>query len=413
MSAPALVEHFFRHEYGRLVSSLVARTGARHLAAIEDAVQGALHRALQRWPAAGLPDDPTAWLYRVARNNLISELRRSANRRELLALHQGEFASSPEDAPTPPTEGEIRDELLKMLFLCCDETIPTNSKLTLALKVLCGFDVREIAIRLFTTEANIYKRLERARAQLQSVPFPSELIPQDYAARLGEVHRILYTLFTEGYLSARESETIRKELCAEAIRLAALLADHPVGQTPETFALLALMYLHSARVTARQDLSGGLLLLEEQDRTRWNRREIAIGLSWLARSANGERFSRYHAEAGIAAEHCLAARFSQTRWDRVSACYELLERSESSAPLHRLNRAVAIAEWKGPSHGLAVLDGFVPPNWLTGSYQWAAVLADLHRRCGNLDKAAVYRERAIGLAPTAAIAALLNRRLAL
>jgi predicted RNA polymerase sigma factor len=193
-------------------------------------------------------------------------------------------------------------------------------------------------------------------------------------------------------------------------RLVAMLAEHPQGQAPETFALLALMHLHVARMTARQDASGGLLLLEEQDRELWDRQEIQVGLEWLAKSAQGDSFSRYHAEAGIAAEHCLAPSFRETRWDRVVECYSLLERIAPSA-IHKLNRAVAVAEWQGPAAGLAVLEGFEPPTWLAGSYLWAAVLADLHRRCGNAYAAKRHRAVALKSAPTPAVKELLERRL--
>jgi RNA polymerase sigma-70 factor (ECF subfamily) len=204
--------------------------------------------------------------------------------------------------------------------------------------------------------------------------------------------------------------TIRRELCDEALRLATILAEHPVGQLPETFALLALMHLHVSRMTARQDGSGGLLLLEEQDRALWDQRRIQVGLEWLAKSAEGDGFSRYHAEAGIAAEHCLAPSFQETRWDKVVECYSLLERITPSA-IHRVNRAVAVAEWQGPDAGLAVLKGFEPPTWLAGSYLWSAILADLHRRCGNTDTAKRYRDEALKSAPTPAVKQLLQRRL--
>jgi predicted RNA polymerase sigma factor len=170
------------------------------------------------------------------------------------------------------------------------------------------------------------------------------------------------------------------------------------------------MHLHAARLTGRLDGSGGLLLLEEQDRTLWDRAEIETGLSWLARSARGAVFSRYHAEAGIAAEHCLAPSFAETGWQRIVECYELLERLGPSA-VHTLNRAVATAELRGPEAGLAVLDGLAPPPWLVGSYLWAAVLADLHRRCGHDELAQRYRDAAILAAPSAAVKDLLARRL--
>ena len=281
----------------------------------------------------------------------------------------------------------------------------------LALKTLCGFSVREIALRLFTSEANVYKRLGRVRSRLRKLqPRLGELTGEQYSSRLPAVNKILYLLFTEGYLSSHTEQAIRRELCNEAIRLAVLLAEHPVGHDLETFALLALMHLHMARMTSRQDGSGGLLLLEEQDRGLWDQKEIQVGLEWLAKSAQGDNFSRYHAEAGIAAEHCLAPSFQETRWDRVVGCYSLLEQIVPSA-IHKLNRAVAVAEWQGPAAGLAVLKGFEPPTWLAGSYLWAAVLADLHRRCGNTQTAKGFRDVAFKSAPTPAVKELLQRRL--
>jgi predicted RNA polymerase sigma factor len=176
------------------------------------------------------------------------------------------------------------------------------------------------------------------------------------------------------------------------------------------FALLALMHLHTARMTARQDGSGGLLLLEEQDRALWDAYQIELGLQWLALSAQGDHFSRYHAEAGVAAEHCLAPSFEATRWDRVVDCYSQLERVAPSA-INRLNRAVAMAEWLGPAAAVAELRPFEPPSWLGGTYLWASVLADLHRRCGNTDDAKRYGGEALELAPSPAVRELLRRRL--
>ncbi|AUX48468.1 RNA polymerase subunit sigma-24 [Sorangium cellulosum] len=411
MTTPRLVEHFFRHEYGRLVAMLSRRVGVRQIEAVEDAVQSALMTALESWTIAGLPDNPSAWLFRVAHNALVGELRRRARRDRMLEQHALEDIGAPENGPEPSLAGDVRDDLLRMLFVCCDDAIPVESQLVLALKTLCGFDVREIADRLFTSEASVYKRLGRARSRLRELPpRRDELTEEQYSSRLPAVHAILYLLFTEGHLSSHAETAIRRELCDEAMRLAAMLAEHPLGRAPETFALVALMHLHAARMTARQDGSGGLLLLEEQDRGLWDQREIQVGLSWLAKSAHGNVFSRYHAEAGIAAEHCLAPSLAETRWDRVVECYALLERLGPSA-IHTLNRAVAVAEWQGPAAGLAVLDGLEPPTWLAGSYLWAAVLADLHRRCGNDGAALRYRDVAIRAAPTPAVQELLQRRL--
>jgi RNA polymerase sigma-70 factor (ECF subfamily) len=221
----------------------------------------------------------------------------------------------------------------------------------------------------------------------------------------------VYLLFNEGYLSAHAAHAIRADLCGEAIRLTTALAEHPVGAVPETFALLALMHLHVARLGARVDATGGLLLLEEQDRSRWDREAMQRGAMWLARSAAGDRFSRFHAEAGIAAAHCFAPSFEETRWDEIVELYTLLERVAPS-PLHTLNRAVALAEWRGADAALAVLEGLAPPAWLSGSYMWDAVLADLHRRAGHAELADQHRDRAVESAPTEAVKAALRRRLA-
>jgi RNA polymerase sigma factor (sigma-70 family) len=410
LNTPPLGEHFFRHEYGRLVAMLSCRLGMRYLEAIEDAVQCALLSAVESWTRGRLPDNPPAWLFRVAHNHVLGELRQQARRDRLVAQH-GLEDDVMADEPPVVLAGDLRDDVLRMLFVCCDDTISVESQLAIALKTLCGFDVREIAERLFVTEANIYKRLARARSRLRELPFePDDLSMDQLASRLPAVQAILYVLFTEGYLSSQAETAIRRELCDEAKRLGVILAEHPAGATPETFALLALMHLHTARMTARQNASGGLLLLEEQNRALWDEGEIQMGLSWLARSAQGDVFSRYHAEAGIAAEHCLAPSFEATRWDRIVECYAQLERLAPS-PLHTLNRAVAVAEWRGPVEGLAVLEGLEPPSWLAGSYLWAAVLADLHRRCGHDEVAERYRDAALNSAPSSALRDVLKRRL--
>lgn len=410
LSAPVLVEHFFRHGYGRLVAVLVRRTGVEHLALVEDAVQSALEAALTAWTEREPPGDPTAWLYRVAYNRVIQDLRRSSGRRRILERAADDLARDPDGPESPLFADEIRDDLLRMLFVCCDDAIPAESQLVLALKTLCGFSTAEIALRLFTSEANVHKRLGRARERLQQAP-PDVAPPlETLRSRLPGVHAVLYLLFNEGYLSAHAEHAIRRELCDEAIRLTSLLTEHAVGAVPETFALLALMHLHVARLGARVDATGGLLLLEEQDRSRWNVDEMQRGADWLQRSAAGDAFSRWHAEAGIAAAHCFAPSFAETPWHEIADLYAMLERIAPS-PLHTLNRAIAVAEWQGPEAGLAVLDGLVPPAWLEGSYLWDAVLADLHRRAGQHAIAAQHRDRALGSAPTDAVRELLRRRL--
>lgn len=410
MTYPAPAEHFFRHEYGRLVAMLCRSVGLRHLEAVEDAVQAALLAAVETWPRAGAPDIPAAWLYRVAHNHLLGELRQTG-RRAQLAEQYGAGLDTVDEPAGITLLADVEDDLLRLLFACCDGSIPLESQLVFALKTVCGFDVREIAQRLFATEAAVHKRLTRARSRLLALqPSLDDLGPAEIASRVPAVQAILYLMFTEAHLSSHVSMPLRRDLCDEAKRLTRILAEHPLGGTPETFALMALMHLHAARMAARHSVAHELLLLDEQDRSSWDADEIAVGLSWLARSAQGVSFSRFHAEAGIAAEHCLASSLKQTRWDRIVECYELLGRVAPSA-MHTLGRALAVAEWLGPARGLAVLDGFDSPSGLAESYLCHAVMADLHGRCGQADIASRHRQAALASAPSGAVKASLARRL--
>jgi RNA polymerase sigma-70 factor (ECF subfamily) len=394
-----------------VVAVLARRVGYHHLEAVEDAVQGALLAALTAWVSEGIPDDPSAWLYRTAHNRLLDALRKDERQRRIL---RGDAAGAGDagEAPEPPAfPAEVRDELLRMLFVCCDDAIPRESRLVLALKTLCGFSTAEIAFRLFTSEANVHKRLARARARLRQGEAGTQTPPiESLQSRLPSVHAVIYLLFNEGYLSTHEERAIRAELCDEALRLGTLLASHPVGAEPATFALLALMHLHAARLGSRQDATGGLLLLEEQDRSLWDAPHLEQGAAWLERAARGPVFTRFHAEAGIAAEHCFAPSFADTRWEEIADLYAMLERIDPS-PIHALNRAVAVAQARGPRAGIEALDGVVPPAWLEGHYLWDAVLADLHHRAGDEAVAAGHRLRALAAAPSEAIRRVLRRRL--
>ncbi|MBL8343139.1 MAG: sigma-70 family RNA polymerase sigma factor [Rubrivivax sp.] len=416
--APLLVEHAFRHLYGRLVARLSREFGFHRTESVEDAVQGALMAALTAWSRSGAPDSAMAWLYRVARNRLLDELGRSAQRDVSLHAETGDdgppvpVADAALEPPKVRFEGEIADDELRLLFVCADEAIPLESQFVLALKILCGFSTREIALRLLTSEENVHKRLARGRERLRQLAPSLETPPlRALLVRRAAVMRIVYLLFNEGYSSALPERLIRRELCDEAIRLGHLLAEHPACGCAEADALLALMLLHAARFDARLDGHGGLLLLEEQDRSKWNPRLIAAGVQRLARAGRGEVFSRYHAEAAVAAAHCLAPSFEHTDWREIVELYETLERFEPS-PLHTLNRAIALAQWQGPPAGLALLQALKPPAWLSGYYLWDATLGELERRAGDLDAARRHLRRALDAAPHPAERALIERRLA-
>ncbi|HEY2513314.1 MAG TPA: sigma-70 family RNA polymerase sigma factor [Polyangiaceae bacterium] len=394
MGTPELPPHWFRRELGRLVSILSHRFGVHRMELCEDAAQTALLQATQSWSSA-LPEEPGAWLYRVAHNHVLDELRREKRAERYLA-----------EVPRDYAEQEVHDDVLRLLFVCADPAIPAESQLVLALKTLCGFSIQEIALRLFQKEDAVNKRLQRARARLRE---HAEVHSLD-AGRAQSVLLMLYLLFNEGYSSAHPDRVIRRELCDEALRLARMLNEDAAGALPETDALIALMCLHAARFEARVDGMGGLLLLEEQDRSLWDRELVQRGLAHLARSARGAAPSRYHVEAGIAAEHCLAPSYAETHWEAIVGLYDVLEHVAPS-PLNLLNRAIALAEWKGPDAGLAALETFEVPGWLLGYYLWDATLGELHRRRGDRERALTHTRRALAAAPTNAEKALLERRL--
>ncbi len=403
--AGELVEHFFRHESGRLVATLVRRVGLQHLEHVEDSVQAALATALTAWTAHGTPREPSAWLFQVALRNVLATLRANRRHGELEASASVE-SKSPE--PTATFEAEVSDELLRMMFVCCAETIPPESRLVFTLKTLCGFSTGEVAARLFTSEANVHKRLQRARDALRQLPTELDSL-ESLRARLPSVQGVLYVLFNEGHLSVSAPRGIRAELCDEAIRLTSLLAAHPCGAEPSTFALLALMHLHAARLNARGG-EPGLLLLEEQDRSTWDVAHLQQGALWLSKAGQGSVLTRFHVEAGIAAEHCFAPSFVETNWRAVAALYEVLERIDPS-PLHTANRAVAVAQVDGPAAGLSLLSAVEPPPTVERHFMWNAVLADLCSRAGEVERARLHRAKALEAAPSEAIRATLERRL--
>jgi RNA polymerase sigma-70 factor (ECF subfamily) len=406
----ALVEHLFRHEYGLLVASLLHRFGVHHLEAIEDAVQYSMMQALDFWSKKDVPKKPSAWLYQVAYHQLISMLRTDKRQKEILAKQENTTNNGLLEQSEPPGQSQMDDSMLRMLFIACNETIPIESQLVFTLKSLCGFSVRETALRLFISNANVYKRYARARQTLKKHPVELDDITRlEMKKRVPTVHRVLYLLFTEGYLSSHMDMAIRKDLCEEAIRLLRLISESTIGNVPQTSALLALMYFHYSRMNARQDSSGSLLLLEQQDRSLWNQQGIAIAMGYLEQSAQGQKLSRYHVEANIAAEHCMAPSFAKTRWDKIVASYELLEHIAPSV-LNHLNKSIAMAQWQGPEVGLSVLQTMQSTQQSNGSYHWIAVLADLQYRSQKFNEAKKNSKKALQAAPTPKIKKLLQNR---
>ena len=410
-----LVDHLFRREAGRLVSILTRHFGVAHLHLVEDVVQDALVKAMETWPFTGVPQNPSAWLLQTAKNRALDDTRRHS----LWRGKQSELAPLVEDClqsaltvPPPQFEDEIRDSQLRMMFVCCHPGLAPEAQVALTLKTQCGFGEREIAAAFLATEASVTKRLVRARHYLREREVAVELPPAaELAPRVGMVLHVLYLLFNEGYKASQGSSLLRTDLCAEAIRLAELLTAHPLGDRASTHALLALMHLDAARLSARTDDRGSLLLLAEQDRTRWNRKQIAEGMRHLAASGAGNVVTRYHLEAGIAACHCLAPDFTTTDWPQIVTLYDALLEQDGS-PVVALNRAVAVAQASGPRAGLAALDRIKDRRALENYPLFHAVTGQLALEAGETGKATAGFQRALELSPLPAERGLWEKRLA-
>ncbi|MBS0660123.1 MAG: sigma-70 family RNA polymerase sigma factor [Verrucomicrobia bacterium] len=414
MSARAeqLVEHFFRHEAGRLHGALLRLVGVQHFQLAEDVAQEALVRAMRAWSMGGIPDNPSAWITRVAMN-----LARDALRHERMALSKQDGIAHhfelrlPDAAGSGGSEAEFRDDALRLMFVCCHPSLAPDAQVVLALKILCGFSNGEIARAFFSSEAAIEKQLTRTKQRIRESGAQFEIPPGPaLAERLDGVLATLYLLFNEGYKASAGERLLREELCQEAIRLTALLTQHPAGRTPRAEALLALMLLTAARFPSRLAEDGALLRLDDQDRSKWNQALIARGLQHLAASATGPELSEYHLLAGIAALHCTATDYASTDWARILAHYDELLRRRPS-PIVALNRAVVVAQLRGPRAGLAEIERLPQREKVESHYLLHAVVGELQLRLEDRRAAAASLRRALELAQVEPEAQFLGRLL--
>ena len=396
-----VVEHCFRHEAGRVVSTLTRIFGAKHLNLAEDVVQEALARALQTWPYYGIPKNPSAWITQVSKNLALDLIRRDKvfrNKEIDIAYFMEKGPAFPGGEDSVSFKDEIRDDRLWMMFMCCHPLVPQEAQVALALKTLCGFSAGEIAKAFLTSEAAIAKRLTRARRKIREASIPFELpTGEELRERLDGVLQTLYLLFNEGYKASEGDNLIRKELCLEAVRLCALLAGHPVGNRPRSQALLALMLLNGARLQARLDMDGNILRLKDQDRSRWDQAMIARGLFHLMQSAEGDEVSVYHLQASIAACHCAAKDYESTDWRQILHFYDLLIDMDDS-PVVALNRSVAIAKVHNPRAGIEAVEAIRNREQLNSYYLLYAVLGEFEELLSNRKAAAKYFRKSIELA---------------
>lgn len=399
MSDP--VEHLFRRESGRMIAALTRVFGFHNLALAEDVMQDALCRALEVWKHHGMPDNPSAWLMTTAKNHAVDVLRRERTARtfapEITRLLESEWTFRPTiEAAFGPHA--IQDDELRMMFSCVDPRLTEEAQVALILHILCGFSVGEIANAFLCSAAAAEKRITRAKKVLATATQLFELsCTEDFSSRLSAVHRALYLLFNEGYHGANTKTVVRVELCREAMRLATLLKDHPLAATPPTFALLALMCLHAARMPSRVDESGSLSLLPDQDRSHWNAELIQDGQKLLEESATGEVLSEYHVEAAIAWCHASAPTAQATNWAQVIALYDTLLRIRPS-PVIALNRAIAIAQHAGPEDGLTAIRSISGIERLNAYPFYPMALGELELQCGRNSSASQHFAAALQLA---------------
>jgi RNA polymerase sigma-70 factor, ECF subfamily len=406
--AGGVVEQVFRHESGRAVATLIRVLGDFDRA--EEAVQDAFLVALERWPSAGVPSNPGAWIVTTARNKAIDRLRRERR----LAQKQVELAQLMTLDPGEPdrqNRSSVVDDRLRLIFTCCHPALSPEARVALTLRTLGGLQTAEIARAFLVPEPTMAQRLVRAKAKIRAacIPYrvpPDHLLPE----RLDGVLAVLYLVFNEGYVASGGDALIRRELCDEAIRLARLLAAL-MPDEPEVLGLLALLLLHHARRDARVGDAGELILLDDQDRSRWDQAMILDGVGVLDRAVRLGRLGPYRVQAAIAALHATAASPEATDWGRILALYDALRRM-SPSPVVELNRAVAIAMAHGPEQGLALVEELAAGGALDGYHLFHATRADLLRRLGRDAEAAAAYRQALELTGNPAERSFLTRRLA-
>jgi len=411
----ANIDHLFRRQHGQMVAALTRIFGMHNLKLAEDVVQDAFCRALEIWKVRGLPENPAAWLMTAAKNRALDAIRRERTARnfapELDRLLRSEWTVA-STVNENLGAGAIRDDLLRMMFSCCDPAISEESQVALILNILCGFGVDEVAAAFVSAHDAMEKRITRAKKILAGSESLFEVNSAgEFATRLPAVHRALYLLFNEGYHGACAETAMRSELCREAIRLTREVLTHPEGARPASFALAALMCLNAARIRTRKDSSVNLQTLSDQDRSQWDHGLIAEGLRLLECSASGTELSQFHVEAAIAAAHANAPSTDETDWRHVVSLYDILMQIRPS-PVVALNRAIAVGQSEGPERGLMALDAIGGSERLARYPFYAAARADFELRLGRRDAARRHFQDALSAARNPDERRYLTQRLA-
>jgi RNA polymerase sigma-70 factor (ECF subfamily) len=398
-SAPIreLLDSLYRVDSGRILATLIRLLGDFDLA--EEAMHEAFAAALSLWPKNGVPDNPRPWLISTARFKAIDTLRRrarfDASQDELVRHLEAQSISGESNREASNEDDHLEDDRLRLIFTCCHPSLAPEARVALTLREVCGLTTEEIAKAFLTTPRTLAQRIVRAKAKIRETPIPYEVpTPPELPERLGAVLHVIYLVFNEGYSAAAGAEVTRAELTGEAIRLARLLIE--LRPEPEVVGLLSLMLLQESRHAARTSPTGELILLENQDRSLWNKEQIAEGVALLEKALKSRRFGVYTLQAAIAAVHAEAESTAATDWRQIVALYDQLLRIQPSAVV-QLNRAVAIAMCDGPEAGLAHIDAALEHGELANYYLAHSARADMYRRLGRTAEARASYEKALAL----------------
>jgi RNA polymerase sigma-70 factor (ECF subfamily) len=406
MQQPELIPHLFRTEFRKIASVLCKTFGIENIQIAEDLASETFLAALETWTYKSIPSNPTAWLYSVARNKALTYIHRNQLFAEKIARQIKQSTPGKEEFDIDLSDQNITDSQLQMLFAICHPAIPTEAQIALALRILCGFGIEEIANAFLTSKETINKRLFRAKEKLRTenveIIFPGEA---EISKRLETVLTTLYLLFNEGYYSESQDAVLREDLCLEAMRLTYLLIGNEQTNLPDVNALLALMCFHSSRFEARKDRNGEPVLYDDQDETRWNQALIAKGAYFLHQASHGNKLSKYHLEATIAYWDTQKAD-TKEKWENILQLYNLLLQITYS-PIAALNRTYALSKANGKAEAIAAAEKLQ----LTNNHYYYTLLGELYTGIDN-DKAKDHYQQAFAIAKTNADRQMIQLKIA-